>query len=139
MKSITEIFTDAIDVIKKKYKYIYIAIDIHGTIFYSLRQKDEKFIYLPNAKKALQLLSENPCFKLILFTSSYRDNIQKYLAKLKEDNIHFDFIMENPEIKSNEYANFSQKFYFDILIDDKAGFENEDWAELTFFLKEKFG
>ena len=46
--------------------------------------------------------------------------------------------MENPEIESNRYANFTKKFYYDILLDDKAGFEPNDWFEIYNFLSKKF-
>lgn len=139
MKQITNLFIDSLKDLKVRYNYIYIAIDIHGTIFYPSRNNEEKYNYIGYAKETLQKLSENPNFKLILYSSSYEKNINKYIECFRKDNINIDYIMENPEVTSNEYANFEKKFYYDILLDDKAGFESNDWLDIYNFLVEKFG
>lgn len=139
MKLISNLFKDCLKGLKIQYKFIYIAIDIHGTIFYPSRNEEEKYCYIEYAKETLQKLSENPNFKLILYSSSYEENLQKYTEHLMTDNIKIDYVMENPEIPSNQYANFEKKFYYDILLDDKAGFESNDWLDIYNFLIEKFG
>lgn len=138
MRLISDLFESCLIGLHIKYKYIYIAIDIHGTIFQPSRNEEELYKYIGYAKEALQKLSNNENFKLIIFSSSYPENIKKYVEKLKNDQIHIDYIMENPEVTSNEYANFEKKFYYDILLDDKAGFEPNDWFEIYNFLSKKF-
>lgn len=138
MRLISDLFESCLSGLHTKYKYIYIAIDIHGTIFQPSRNEEEMYNYIWYAKEALQKLSNNENFKLIIFSSSYPENIKKYVEKLKNDQIHIDYIMENPEIESNRYANFTKKFYYDILLDDKAGFEPNDWFEIYNFLDKKF-
>ena len=51
--------------------------------------------------------------------------------------IKFDYINENPLEVNSELSDFSKKFYFNILLDDKAGFyPKEDWQiVLDFFLR----
>lgn len=122
-----------------KYNFIYIAVDIHGTILVPTRNKKENFEYLPNAKECLQYLSKLNFIKLIIYSSSYNEKIKEYLDRFEIDGIKFDYSMDNPEILSNNYADFSKKFYFDLLLDDKCGFECSDWKNIYNFLSEKFG
>lgn len=114
------------------YHCCYIAVDLHGTIFAPHKGKKNKDVlkYIPFAKEALQQLSKNEDIKIILFSSTYDENAQKYIDKLASDEIKIAYFNENPEVKSNEYADFSKKFYFDVLIDDKCGFTDEDWQEI---------
>lgn len=129
MKSITTQYTDFWK--KPMYDKMYIVIDIHNTIFKPSFDKEETFEYFPWAKQCLQELSKNPKIKLILWSGCYQDKIQMYLKHFWENNINFDYVNENPECKNSSYACFDNKFYFDIGIDDRFGFEaNIDWAEL---------
>lgn len=118
---------------------IYVVVDVHETIFepsYKSTQKD--FIYYFNAKIALQTMSKMDDIVLILNTSSYPDQIGRFLDKLENDNIHFDFINENPMEKNTEYACFDKKFYFNVIIDDKAGFDAEtDWYDVFKFCQKQ--
>ena len=50
-----------------------------------------------------------------------------------------DLINNNPEFKKTDICDFTEKFYFDILLDDKAGFEGEkDWKDIYNFLIEEY-
>jgi hypothetical protein len=131
--SITKAFEKAF--FKKEsrgWDHIYVAVDVHETIFeptYKGTQKE--FTYYFNAQVALRTLSKMEDVKLILFTSSYSDQIGRFLDKFEEDDIHFDFINENPMEKNTEYACFDKKFYFNVIIDDKAGFEaDSEWYDV---------
>ena len=60
-------------------------------------------------------------------------------SKLDENDIHFDYVNENPEIHAlssdPKSSDFSDKFYFNVGIDDKFGFDPEnDWVDLYDFL-----
>lgn len=113
------------------YDYCYIAVDLHNTVFVPTFDKEETFKYFRWAKQCLQLLSKIPFVKLIMWTSCYQDKIEMYLKHFEENNIHFDYVNENPECSNSNYACFNNKFYFDIGLDDRFGFEAEkDWAEL---------
>jgi hypothetical protein len=66
-----------------------------------------------------------------MWTGTYKDKLKMYLDHFEENNIHFDYINENPECTNSNYACFDNKFYFDIGFDDKFGFDgNVDWTEL---------
>lgn len=111
---------------------IYWAIDLHGTVSpptYSNR--DLTINYYPYAKEALQALSANPENKLILFTSSYLDDCKQIVERFKLDNIIFDYVNENPEVANTTYGDYTKKLYYNILLDDKAGFDPEtDWRKI---------
>jgi hypothetical protein len=125
---------------KKEWYETYWAIDLHGTII-KPTYKDPSWPaeYYPYAKLAMQLLSKRPDIKLILWTSSFPSEIEEYLKLLEKDEIHFDAVNENPGISSNNgnFGYYEKKFYFNILLDDKAGFNPEkEWKEIYDFLCE---
>jgi len=147
MKSISTIFDVALRKMKERnFPCIYVAIDIHGTILKptrlthvvsdgsetALSLKDDVIgSFYPCAVNCLKALSDSSQFKLILWTSGKQDAIDIVVALLEHHHINFDFVNENPDFKGNSYADFSKKFCFDILLDDKAGFDGEnDWIEL---------
>ena len=153
MKTITKIFEDAFKKRNERvYPYLYVAIDLHGTILTpdkctlfqsadgadkpsecqcSIGVKDSApYLY---AYETLKLISrEFPWIKLILWTSTKEADAAKYVLDLfATEGIKFWSINENPDFKGNAYADFSKKFCFDIVLDDKGGFDpNRDWFEL---------
>ncbi len=120
------------------FKCIYIMVDVHNTILKPTFDKKETFEYFPYAKETLQLLSEKENIKLIMWTSSYDEKIQMYLKHFEENGIIFNFVNENKEYGNVSFACFDTKFYYDIGIDDKFGFDAEhDWKEIYTFLTKK--
>lgn len=119
---------------EKKYEYIYIAVDIHNSIFQPCFDKEETFQYFDYAKEVLQILSQLKFVKLILWTSTYKEKIDLYISHFEENNIHFSFVNENPMVKNGSFACFDSKFYCDIGIDDKFGFNAENEWKLIFEL-----
>ena len=117
------------------FKCIYIMVDVHNTILKPTFDKKETFEYFPYAKETLQLLSEKENIKLIMWTSSYDEKIQMYLKHFEENGIIFNFVNENKEYGNVSFACFDTKFYYDIGIDDKFGFDAEhDWKKIYTFL-----
>lgn len=108
----------------------YWAIDIHDTCLkanYSADTLPDEFY--PLAKEALQRLSSREDIALILYTSSHPQFIDKYLEFFRSHGIEFHYVNANPEVPSTDVAAFDSKFYFNVLLDDKAGFDpHEDWA-----------
>ena len=112
----------------------YWMFDIHGTILkpnyqYGNTPKD----FYPMALETLQLISKLPDICMILYTCSHPHEIDEYLELFKENDIHFQYVNENPEIPTdkNGYGNYDKKPYMNVLFEDKAGFDPEmDWAEV---------
>jgi hypothetical protein len=110
------------------YEKTYWAIDLHGVILYPTYSNEKEYKLAPYSKQVLQYLSLRKDMVLILWTSSYEKNLDNVLNFLAENNIYFDYINQNPEVSNNLISNFNMKFYFDILLDDKAGFNlDNDW------------
>ena len=125
---------------EKEWYETYWVIDLHGTII-KPNYKDSSYPaeYYPYAKQVLQILSKRPDIKLILYTSSFPKEIEEYLKKFEEDEIHFDAVNENPGIssKNGNFGFYEKKFYFNVMIEDKAGFSSEDeWQQIYVLLKE---
>lgn len=127
--------------VKRGWDKTYWAIDIHGTILepnYEANNIPDKFYSY--AMPCLQELSNRDDVCLILYTCSHPHEIAEYIELFRKNWINFDYINENPEIKTEEqgYGCYDKKFYFNVLFEDKAGFDPEkDWEEIFNFLKNK--
>ena len=156
MKSIVDMFTEAlIRRHERKYENFYVAVDLHGTIFKPSKitnieydEKENTFaervldvgsgmpIAYPFAINTLRLLSSYHMCRLILWTSSIPDEAEMARSVLEDSGVRIFYINENPECNGNGYADFRVKFCFDILLDDKAGFDPEhDWKALWDFIR----
>ena len=114
---------------QKNWPKTYWAFDIHGTILKPNYTRDEiSREFYPNAKEVMQHLSKRDDIVRILYTCSYPIEIEQYIAYFKEHDIHFDYINQNPDVTDGGYGYYKDKFYFNVLMDDKAGFDGEgDW------------
>lgn len=122
---------------ERNYDTSYWAIDIHDTITesnYVVGEITTKFA--PMAEEVLKYLSTRKDICLILYTCSYKKEIKKYQDFFKSKDINFQYVNKNPEAKSTGYGCFKDKFYFSVLLDDKAGFDKEkDWKLIKKFFK----
>lgn len=115
----------------RNWDCIYVAVDWHDTMSPSTYGSAASLTFYNKCLTALYKLSKNPRVRLILFTSSYPAAIKDLYAELDEMGIRFDYWNCNPEVSNTEYGDFSKKFYYDVLLDDKAGFDPEvDWEEI---------
>lgn len=125
---------------EKEWFETYFVFDVHGTITRpDYRKETKEVIYYPYAKETLQLLSERLDTIIIMFTSSYPEEIEFYNNEFKKDNINFKYINENPEISDAKgaFGYYYKKMYFNVFFDDKTGFNAEtDWEPIYNFLKE---
>ena len=150
MKSAKDLFERAIHRnLERGYSTLYVAIDVHGTIIRPSKRTEvwknecgygyhevvcgehvENFTFYPDSVKALQILSDHPNIKIILWTST--QDVNALVGALERlSGVHVDYLNQNPDFQFNSYADFSKKFCFDVLLDDKAGFDpNTDWSEI---------
>jgi peptide methionine sulfoxide reductase MsrA len=114
---------------ERKWTRVYWAIDIHGTMMpHTHRGNDLPKTFYAHAREVLQQASARKEICLILYTCSPKHEIENYLDFFKANDIHFDYINENPEAENTEYGDYKQKPYFNVLFEDKAGFDPEnDW------------
>ena len=128
----------------KRWYETFWAFDIHGTILvptFKKNSKDSKFY--PWAKETLQYMDKyRPDIVKILLTSSYPEEIEYYDKVFKQNDINFTFINENPKVKSHlgNFGYYEKKFYFNVSIEDKAGFVPEiEWFQIYSLLKKYEG
>lgn len=119
----------------KGWDRIYVLVDVHGTVFKPSYHNEEKYEFYAYAKEMLQLLTNWKSIKLIMWTSSTQETIDQFLDVFEKNEIHFDYVNENPEIHAlptdPKSSDFSNKFYFNVGLDDKFGFDpNTDWKDI---------
>ncbi|MFM9837364.1 MAG: hypothetical protein ACKVOQ_03805 [Cyclobacteriaceae bacterium] len=122
---------------EKRWEKTYWAFDIHGTLLKPNYKRDEiSREFYPHAIEVMQLLTKRKDIVKILYTCSYPHEIEQYIEYFAKHGIHFDHINKNPEVADGGYGYYNDKFYFNVLMDDKAGFDGEtDWGELLRLLK----
>jgi len=113
---------------ERGHEMIFWCIDLHGTVLESNYSSDSfTFLNANETVPALQAISALPETRIILW-SGITDADRDQVVKLFTDNgIRVDWVNENPAVPSSGTGNFEQKFYFSILVDDKAGFCPTDW------------
>lgn len=113
------------------------AFDIHGTILkptYVAGKITTEFY--PLAKETLQMISKIPNICMILYTCSHPHEIVEYLDFFKKHDINFKYVNENPEVVDGAYGYYDDKFYFNVLLEDKAGFLSaRDWPLVKDFVE----
>ena len=114
---------------RKGWEYSYWAIDLHETVIRpNWSTKELPMDFYPLAKETLQLISRQEDIVLIMYTCSHPDEIAKYFRFFEEHDIHFKYANENPEVVNQAYGFYDKKPYFNVLLEDKAGFDpEEDW------------
>lgn len=117
---------------ERSWEKTYWAFDIHGTMIEPNYKPGEiPRTFYPHAREALQRISRREDVVLILYTCSHPHELDEYDAFFKEHGIHFNYLNCNPEVQSGAYGCFETKFYFNVLFEDKAGFDPaEDWEKV---------
>lgn len=124
---------------KRNWDTLYISVDIHDTILESTYSTEISKVPFRFALETLQLLSKRKEIVLILWTCSKKEDITEYVKYFSENNINFKYVNSNPEVQDKSYADYSEKFYANLILDDKAGFSAlEDWEELFRYLENKY-
>lgn len=124
---------------EKNWFKIFIFCDIHETILYPdySNTKPLKFYYY--AKETLQLLSTLKDVELGLYTCSHPEEIENYQKFFKENDINFIYVNKNPDVSDSRYGYYQDKPYFNILLEDKSGFDAEtDWLPIYEWINKKY-
>ena len=116
----------------KKWDKIYIAVDIHDTIVHANYDTSEiPTEFVGRAKSVLQYLSKRKDIGLIMYTCSHPEEIKKYKRFFKKNHIDFESANTNPQISNTELGCYDHKLYFNLVLDDKGGFNAiKDWDVL---------
>lgn len=116
---------------ERKWDTVYWAVDLHGTVLKSNYEQGGYSFITQDAALTLRYLTRLPETKLILWSSVHDEEWDNVKAFFADNGIRVDYVNENPEVPNTETGNFSQKFYFSILVDDKAGFSPSDWISVA--------
>ena len=124
---------------EKQCEKTYWAIDLHETVIRpNWSETTIPTTFYPMAKESLQLISDRKDIVMIMYTCSHPHEIVQYSEYFASHGIHFDFVNENPEVPNSGFGYYDQKPYFNVLFEDKAGFDaEEDWFEVYKYLNSK--
>ena len=125
---------------ERGWDHIAIAVDLHGTVFKSTYAPGLATEYYPHAKECLQELTKRPDILMYMYTGTPGDLREGYFLKFAMDKITMPpdslEVLEIMNIKNNEFQNFNDKPYFNVLLEDKAGFDPKiDWMDILIYLK----
>ncbi|MEL7003651.1 MAG: hypothetical protein AAFN93_13085 [Bacteroidota bacterium] len=123
---------------EKQWDRTYWAFDIHETMIVpNWTDKELPTKFYPYAKETMQLISQQEDIVRILYTCSHPHEIELYLEYFKKFDIHFNYVNENPEVQNGSYGFYDYKPYFNVLFEDKSGFDcHSDWELVYAFIKE---
>src|ERR1044071_4809097 len=96
---------------ERNWDTLYVMVDLHGTLI----KPGKDIEFYPGAVEVIKWFNKHPYFKVILWTSSYRSEIDNFLKVCDIVGVSFDLINRNPLEKNTNTVCFDQKFYFNIL------------------------
>ena len=117
---------------ERHWDKIYWAVDIHGVVIKPNWSRAELPLEMyDGAAEVLKKVSDRADVLLILYTCSWPEEIEKYLDFFKKQGINFEYVNKNPEVTNAAYGCYDDKFYFNVLLEDKAGFDPfKDWSKI---------
>lgn len=124
---------------KRNWEHVYYAIDLHGSVIkpnYQVGNIPTEFY--PYAKEVLQMLSKRTDVVMYMYTCSHPHEQEQYLELFEKNDIHFKWVNKNMDVVTDNsgYGYYEDKPYFNVLFEDKAGFDpNTEWEELYYFYK----
>lgn len=115
---------------ERKWDRVYWAVDLHGTCM--------KSTYIPftyewlseDIKAALVKISKFKETNLILWSSVSEEEKPHILKFFADAGIKVLAFNENPLEEGTDTCHVDEKFYFSILVDDKAGFCPSEWLAI---------
>lgn len=112
---------------ERNWDTLYVATDLHSTIIKP--HYNDTVEFYPDSIEVIKWFNSRPDFRVILWTSSYEPEITAFLIEAHKKGIRIDFVNSNPLEQNSKKGCFTRKFYFNILLEDRAGFVGEtDWT-----------
>jgi hypothetical protein len=119
---------------KRGWDTIYWAIDLHGVCLKSNYESGKYEWINEHALEGLKTISKRPENNIILWSSVHNEEKESILEFFHTYGIKVCGFNQNPYEQSNEVSCFDEKFYFSVLLDDKAGFDPYyDWVNVNMF------
>lgn len=122
--------------IERGWDEVFWCIDVHNTIIPGLYDIAQKFEFYPDAKEVLQFLTRKTDVVMILYTCSHQKETAKMQTFFNANGVTFKYVNTNVDVPSTALGNYEEKPYFNILLEDKAGLEKEDWKAIRKLLEE---
>ncbi len=117
---------------------IYWAIDLHGVCLTSNYEQGGYEWINDLCVEALQIISQRPETKIILWSSVYEQEKIAIAEFFNKQAIPVWGFNQNPWENNTSVSCFDEKFYFSVLLDDKAGFDpDQDWQAIINYFKRK--
>lgn len=116
---------------------MYWAVDLHDTCLVATYAANEPASYEwinPYVKDALLRLAAHPETHIILWSSVHESEKAPYLKFFEDAGIRIAGFNSNPYETGSKSCCVAEKFYFSILVDDKAGFHHGDWMHIPDFV-----
>lgn len=126
--------------VSRKWDTVYWAIDLHGVCLES-NYKQGGYQWLNDeVLPALRAISSRDESKIILWSSVHeaeKESIKEFFWGYGINVVAFN---NNPYEEETLVSSFKEKFYFSVLLDDKAGFDpSEDWHKIMVYLEGRDG
>lgn len=119
----------------RNWDTIYWAVDLHGVCLKSNYENGGYEFINEDALKTLRLISSLPESKIILWSSVHDFEKHAIWDFFEKNGIKINGFNCNAYEKNTKTGCFNEKFYFSVLLDDKAGFDPEtDWWEIYKFI-----
>lgn len=125
-KSINKAYRTALE---REWDTIYVLVDVHDTISES-NYKDTEVKFFPEAIEALKILSTFKEIYLVLWTCCHEKDYDRYLNRFNSLGVNFKSVNFTP-VQNTLTGCFDKKPYFSVLIDDKAGFDPDEWPSVV--------
>ncbi len=123
---------------ERNWDTIYWAIDLHGVCLKSNYAQGGYEWINPRVIEGLQEISKRTENKIILWSSAYPSEYASIIQFFNENGIDVYGFNENPGAANTKSGCFDSKFYFSVLLDDKAGFDPDiHWSEIINFYRKK--
>lgn len=121
---------------ERNWDTVYWAVDLHDTVLRANYETGGYEWISADAHNALRAITSLPETKLIIWSSVHDADKQGVLDFFKHQGIEVFGFNENPDVPNTVTGNFDQKFYFSVLVDDKAGFNYEEWPFVQQFTQQ---